>query len=282
MIDRTSYDSIEIPENLDEVVRGAIAEGMARRRRARMTALLKKGGAIAAAFFLCVITALNLSPSFAAAACDIPVVGELCRVFLFSEYHKEDEIKYIDAKIPQIGNTGKTELELRINQEIQKVVHSCLTASEERAKEYYDAFVETGGDPKDFIPVGITIDYETKYISQEYVSFIVSQNETRFSAYSCKLYYNIDLDSGKIITLKDWFGLNYRQTVAESIEATIAGWSEEQRSILWEDLSVIDLISEDTNFYVNQAGQVVVVLEKYEAAYGAAGNLEFIIRPAEA
>lgn len=281
MIDRRAYDNIEIPDNLDEVVRGAIAEGMARRRRNRIVTLFKKTGSIAAVFFLCVVTALNLSPTFAAAACEIPVVGDLCRVFLFWEYHMEDEIKYIDAQIPQIENTGKTELEDRVNLEIQKVMYDCLEASEERAKEYYDAFVETGGDPKDFVPVGITIDYETKYISQECVSFVVSQYETRFDAYNCDLYYNIDLDSGRIITLKDWFGLDYRQIVAKSIEATIADWSEEQRSILWDDLSIIDLISEDTNFYFNQDGQVVVVLEKYEAAYGAAGDLEFTIQPAK-
>lgn len=110
---------------------------------------------------------------------------------------------------------------------------------------------------------------------------IVSQYETRFDAYNCDLYYNIDLDSGGIITLKDWFGPDYRRIVSESIETTIAGWSDEQRGILWEDLSVIDLISEDTNFYFNQDGQIVIVIEKYEAAYGAAGNLEFTIQSTE-
>lgn len=279
MIDRRAYDNIEIPEDLDEVVQGAIAEGMARRRRSKIVNRVQKAGSIAAVFFLCVITALNVSPSFAAAACEIPAVGDLCRVFLFREYHIEDSVKYIDAQVPQIENTGKTELEHQINQEIRKAVRDCLAASEERAKEYYDAFVETGGNPEDFIPVGITINYETKYISQEVVSFVVSQYETRFAAYHDKFYYNIDLDSGKIITLKDWFGPRYRQIAAESMEAAVAGWSEEQRGILWEDLSMIDLISEDTNFYFNQSGQVVVVIEKYKAAYGAAGDLEFTIQP---
>lgn len=109
---------------------------------------------------------------------------------------------YIDSRIPQIENTGNTELEDRVNLEIQKVVRDCQAAGEERAKEYYDAFVETGGDPKDFIPLGITIDYETKYISPECVSFVVSQRETRFAAYNCDLYYNRHLAkircSGKI------------------------------------------------------------------------------------
>ena len=107
MIDRRGYDNIEIPGNLDEVVQGAIAEGMARRRRNRTATLFKRAGSIAAVLFLCAVTALNLSPAFAAAACEIPVVGDWCRVFLFREYHVEDELKYIDSRIPQIENTGK-------------------------------------------------------------------------------------------------------------------------------------------------------------------------------
>ena len=279
MVDKTGYHGIEIPENLDAVVKEAIAEGQAQRRRTRVLHTLRRAGSAAVVFAACIITVINLSPTFAAAACELPVVGGLCRVFLFREYHTEDSIRYVDAEIPQIENTGKTDLEARVNQEIRKVVQAYVTESEARSKEYYDAFVETGGNPEDFIPLGITVSYETKYISQECVSFVVSQHESRFDAYNCDFYYNIDLDSGKNITLRDWFGPQYRQIVAESIESTIEGWSEEQRSILWDDLSIVDLISEDTNFYFNQDGQIVVVIEKYEAAYGAAGNLEFTIVP---
>lgn len=277
MIDKTGYNGIEIPESLDAVVKEAIAEGQAKRHRTRVLHMLRRAGSAAAIFAVCIITAINLSPTFAAAACELPAVGGLCRILLFREYHAEDPIRYVDAEIPQLENTDKPELEARVNQEIRKVVQQYVTESEARSKAYYDAFVETGGDPEDFVPLGITVDYETKYIGQEYVSFVVSQRETRFDAYNFDYYYNIDLESGEKITLRDWFGPQYRQIVAESIEATIAGWSEEQRSILWDDLSIADLISEDTNFYLNQAGQIVVVIEKYQAAYGAAGDLEFTI-----
>ena len=229
MIDKSGYENIEIPGELDQVVQDALAEGLEQRRKNRVRDLSRRLGPMAAVFLLCTVTALNISPTFAAAACDLPVVGGLCQVFLFREYHKEDDIKYIDAKIPQIKNTGKTELEQRINQEIQKAVYDCLAASEARAKDYHDAFIATGGDAEAFVPVGITIDYEVKYISPSHVSFVIAQ------------------------------------------------WSDEQRGILWEHLSIPDLISEDTNFYFDRDGQVVVVIEKYQAAYGAAGSLEFKI-----
>lgn len=128
MIDKSGYENIEIPGELDQVVQDALAEGLEQRRKNRVRDLSRRLGPMAAVFLLCTVTALNISPTFAAAACDLPVVGGLCQVFLFREYHKEDDIKYIDAKIPQIKNTGKTELEQRINQEIQKAVYDCLAA----------------------------------------------------------------------------------------------------------------------------------------------------------
>ncbi len=67
-------------------------------------------------------------------------------------------------KIPRIAHTEQPDLESLVNQEIQRVVQDCIQESEARAKDYYDAFVSTGGDPAEFIPLGITIDYEIKYV----------------------------------------------------------------------------------------------------------------------
>lgn len=277
MMDRKGYEQIQIPGELDGVVREAIAEGLSSRRGYRVMSVFRRAGSMAAVLMLCVVTMMNISPAFASAACELPVVGGLCRVLLFREYHTQDNIKYIDAEIPQIENTGKTELESRVNLEIQKAVSACLQESETRAQEYFEAFVATGGNPEEFTPLGITVDYEVKHISAQYVSFIVRQYETAFSAYNHYFYYNLDLETGRQLTLRDWLGNDYRQIAAESMEETIAGWSQEQRSLLWDDLSVIDLISENTDFYLNENGQAVVVIGRYEAACGSAGQLEFVI-----
>lgn len=277
MMDRKGYEQIQIPDELDGVVREAIAEGLSSRRGHRVMSAFRRAGSMAAVLILCVVTMMNISPAFASAACELPVVGGLCRVLLFREYHTQDNIKYIDAEIPQIENTGKTELEARVNLEIQKAVSACLQESETRAQEYFEAFVATGGNPEEFTPLGITVDYEVKHISAQYVSFIVRQYETAFSAYNHYFYYNLDLETGRQLTLRDWLGNDYRQIAAESMEETIAGWSQEQRSLLWDNLSVIDLISENTDFYLNENGQAVVVIGRYEAACGSAGQLEFVI-----
>lgn len=277
MIDKSKYE-VEIPENLDAVVQGAIDEGLYKRNH---FGVIKKAAWAAVTFLVCMVSLLNISSGFAAAAYDIPIIGNLCRIFTFREYHFEDDIKYIDVKIPQFNNDGKSDIEKRVNLEIQKIIGDYVEESEVRAKEYYEAYVQTGGDPKEFIPIGITIDYEIKHLSSRYVSFVITQYETNFSAYTSYVYYNIDLESGRKLTLKDWLGSDYRQIAADSIENTISGWSREQKELLWDDLSVIDLISENTDFYIDQNRNAVVVFEKYEAARGSAGTLEFTIQAAE-
>lgn len=281
MLDKSQYDNIEIPDELESVVKNAIKESKHLKRNKKARLIVKKLGTVAAAFVICVITFLNASPIFAQAAYEIPVIGDLCRILTFREYHFEDEIKYIDVKIPKIENTGKTDLEQRVNLEIQNIIQERVAENETIAKEYYEAFVETGGKPEEFIPMGIIVDYEIKCINEQYVSFVVSQYQTTFHDYNYTLYYNFDLESGRNFTLKDWYGNNYREIVADSIENTIADWSIEQKEMLWEDISIIDLISENTNFYINQDNQIVVVFEKYEAAVGAAGSLEFPIHATE-
>lgn len=280
MMDKSAYKNIEIPDALDTVVNEAVAEGKRLNRQNNRFHILKEIGAAAAVFAVSFIVLLNISPTVALAAYKMPVLGELCRIVTFREYHFEDAIKYIDAKIPKIENTGKSDLEKRVNLEIQKKINDCIAENEAVAKGYYEAFIETGGKPEDFIPVGITVDYDIKCINENYASFVISQYETAFQAYNHEFYYNLDLESGKHLTLKDWYGNDYKKIVAESIENTIAGWTNEQKEMLWEDIAIIDLISENTDFYINPDNRIVVVFAQYEAAYGAAGTLEFTICPA--
>lgn len=274
MIDHSPYDNIQIPQQLSSVVEDAISCGTGKRRCRPWKAV---AACIPATMAACLVLLLNLSPSFAAGACSLPVVGDVCRIFVFREYHTQDEIKYIDAVIPQIENTGKTQLEQRVNLYIQQLIQNCLDESEARAKEYYDAFVATGGDPADFHPIGITVDYEVKYLTSQYVSLHIYHYETAIAAYQSDYYYTLDLESEKVLTLKDWFGNDYKQIVADSIRNTILTWPPEDQRELWTDINLEDLITEQRSFYLNEAGQAVVVFDKYELACGAAGRPEFVI-----
>jgi hypothetical protein len=277
MVDKSKYENIEIPEELDSIINHAVQEGKTLRRKSITKTVIKKTSTILAILIFSMITLVNVSPVFAKAIYEIPLIGDLCQVLTFRSYHFEDKIKYVDVKIPNIVNTGKTDLEQRVNVEIQNVINQCVKESEEIAKDYYEVFIETGGKAEEFIPVGITVDYEVKCINESIVSFVVTQQQTAFSAYNHTLYYNIDLETNRYLTLKDLFGSDFVETVSTEVENTINGWNDERKNLLWDDLKISDLISENTNFYINEENQVVIVFEKYEAAAGAAGSIEFLI-----
>ena len=275
-INKEEYNNIKIPDILDEVVQDAIDEGLEKKRYGKTHILRCSGMAVAAAFSLFVVV-LNTSPVFARAAANVPVIGDMCQVFTFRDYEYEDEIKYVNVKVPQINNTGNTELEDRINREIAKSINNEVAKSEQMAEDDYNAYILTGGEPSEFMPYNIVIDYEIKCQDEHYVSFVITKDETRATGYYQTYYYNIDLDTGKEITLRDWYGSNYKQIVTESINKQIDDWDDDKKFYLWDDLDMDSLINDDTQFYINENEQIVVFFNKYELGAGAMGTQEFTI-----
>jgi len=141
--------------------------------------------------------------------------------------------------------------------------------------EYYDAFIATGGKKEDFAPTEIIVDYEIKNLNEKYVSFIINKFECQASAFNVFYYYNIDLESGRELTLRDIIGSDYKNIIYRQIEKQIEAMDEDRKFYLFEEVNRIDLINENRPFYINDKGNVVVVFEKYEIGAGAAGKYEF-------
>lgn len=274
-MNKSKYDKLEIPKELSSVVNDAIETGL-KEEKERMK-IYKKAIGIVAVVIMAFVIPLNAIPSYAKAVSQIPIIGEFAKIFTFREYHFEDEIRYIDAKIPKFTYDGKSDLEKRVNQEISKIINEELKNAENHAQEYYEAFIETGGDPKDFTPIGINVDYEIKCITEKQVSFVITKSETLASSYFVNYFYNIDMETGRYMTLKDLLGNNYKKIAVQSIENAISNWDDEQKNLLFEDVNIEDLIDENTNFYIDEQNNIIIVFGKYELAAGAAGRLEFVV-----
>ena len=274
---KSAYDTIETPDLLPKTVDRAIFCAMRKKTRNYIRKCL---GSTIAVFCLIFIVILNISQNFASAVYDLPVLGPLSRVFTFIDYGVEDEHKIINVSIPNLEYTGDSELENRINLEIRTTIFDAVQQAEQRAEEYYNVYISTGGDPSEFIPIEVDVNYEVKYSSDKFLSFVISKWETQASAYTEQYFYNIDLQNGDVITLKDWFGPHYKQIVVDSIQQQIDAMDEEQQFYIFEDVSLESLINSDRHFYIDSDGKtIVVVFDKYEIAAGAIGILEFPIQP---
>lgn len=272
---KSKYDEIEIPQELSSVVYDAIETGL--KSKPKKYNIINRVGLIAAGLIAIFIIPLNLNQAYAETLSQIPIIGDLSKLFTFREYQFEDEIQYVDVKIPQFSNEGKTDLEKRVNEEIVKTINEEVENSKQRAKEYYDAFIETGGKPEEFMKREIEVNYEIKCVSDKYVSFVINKWETWANAYCQQYFYNLDIETGRELTLKDLLGNDYKEIIMKSINNTIANWNEEQKFYLFDEVNIEDLINENTKFYLNDQKQVVIVFGKYEIAAGAAGIIEFPI-----
>ena len=267
------YDDIPVPEQLSGAVERAVTE--AGRCRYRTPGVLSKIGAAVAAVVFTFVLLLNTNPVFASAMTDIPVLGQICRIVTFTEYQREEDFDYISERIHNISDTGNSELEARVNMEIRKLIDYELETARTRAKEYYDAFIATGGKREDYTPMSIYVDYDIKCMTDETVSFVIYKVETLASAYGQVFCYNIDLETGRYLTLKDVFGPDYHNIVWNAVKPQLVT-NDDMSLYYFEEIDVEPLITEDRMFYLTDNGNTAVIkFDKYEIAAGAAGMPEF-------
>ena len=234
----------------------------------------------AACLLIVFTTALNASEVFAQSVYNIPVLGEFARVITWREYRQHDDYRLIDVKVPQLANTGNTALEKRVNNEIQKKIDEIITRTEQEAKELYQLFVDEGRE-NEYHKLEVSVDYEIKRSDQRTASFVLTKFVMFTSANVEQFFYNVDLQTGKDITLQDLLGPKYKEIADKSIQAQIEQRkAEDENNIFFDGTDGIEGftgISEDQNFYINEQGNPVVVFEKYEIAPGYMGIQEFEI-----
>lgn len=271
---RQAYQDTPIPEELERKVENAIRAGRQPRSSRRWA---RQGAAWASGLCACFLLVLNTAPSFAQAMYQVPVLGELCRVFTFRSYQEEENASWVQVVVPQVELKGKDQLEQRVNLEISTAIDREVEASKARGREYYQAYLDTGGDPADYHPILVQVDYEVKSVAQNRLSFVITKTETLASAYTRFYFYNLDLETGKELTLRDLLGPDYAAIAAGRIRQELESWSPEEQAQLFEGVDLESLIQEDRGFYIEEDGTIMVVFEKYEIAVGAAGVLEFPI-----
>lgn len=283
------YDQIPIPEELHFRVRQEIQKSRKQREEKRgagsghrFRRIIRSVEAAAAAVCLLFTTALNTSPAFAKEAGQLPVIGGLAQILTFRSYETEKDNIGVSVEIPSIEMIAK-DTGITVDQINQEILARCNQYADDavlRAEEYRTAFFETGGTQEEWEEhnIKITVNYEIKQQNTDYLSFVVRGSENWTNAYNQSRYYNLDLKTGKTVTLADMLGSNYVQRINESIREQIAERQKAGEVFFAPEEGGFAGISEDAKFYINENNRPVMVFEKYEIAPGSSGEIEFEIR----
>ena len=276
---KKTYDSIEIPQELDYTVNKAIHKKDLYKKN-YVVILTKRATATLATTFALFVVLLNTNESFARAMGDVPIIGSLAEVFTVREYREENDTDLIEAKIPAIKNTGNEDLEDRINYEISSKINEVLEEARARAEEYKEAVLSTGGTMDDYIPTKINVDYKITYQDDKIISFVITKSESSASAYQEQYFYNIDIQNGKELNLRDVVGEDYKKIVDEEVNKQIRERMEKNEENIYftaEEGGFSGIENEYQDFYIDENKKATVVFQKYEIAPGYMGIQNFEI-----
>ena len=272
------YDETEIPEELSGRIQEEIRKADLKRNRILAFRRGLRGSAAAAAAAAVVFTAaLNTSTAFAETAGSLPVIGAVARVLTFRSYEEEGEDLKISVEIPSVEMISEdfSGLEQSVNEEILNLCEQYADEAKLRAEEYRKAFLDTGGTEEEWAAhnIEIRVWYEVKSQTDTHLSLAVMGTENWTTAYSQTRYYNFDLENGRLLTLEDVLGENYKEISDEEIRRQMKE-REQNGAVYFDSFEGID---ENTPFYLNDAGNPVIVFEAYEIAPGSEGQQEFEI-----
>ena len=251
---KQEYIDIQIPEELEFVVRRSIIQGRKNMKKKNNIKKIKiVSGSIAASVAL-LIAGVNTSPVMAQNLSNLPVVGGIIKVLTFREY-KVDENNYnADIKVPEIQGLENEELQNSLNEKYLN-----------EGKELYDQFMEDIEDlEKDGegghlgIDNGYIVKTDTDKILSigRYVVNTVGSSSTTFK------YDTIDKEKQILITLPSLFkDGTYVDIISDNIKSQMKEQMKSDESILYwiegeeEAIDPFEKISSEQSFYINDEGK---------------------------
>ncbi len=278
---RETYENVRIPEELQQKVSQAVESSrMKRERRRRLSRFLLRTAGTAALLAAALTVALNTSEVFAMEARKIPVVGGLVKIMTIRSYERSEREMQVKVEVPGV-DLGETDngLSEEVNEQIEKMTAQYEAEALQRADEYKEAFLATGGTEEEWIEhdIRVRVWYEIKSQTEEILSFAVKGTESWTSAYAQTRYYNLDLKTNTFLTLEDLLGEDYMTIADGQIREQIAERIQTGAVFLSSSEGGFAGIGEDVAFYINERGNPVIVFEKYAIAPGSAGEVEFEI-----
>jgi hypothetical protein len=275
---KKAYESAEIPDELGDRVRAGMAEA-SKGNGISMGKRIGKAVGIAAACAICAgVIGLNTNQAFAEYMGNVPVIGSIAQVLTVRSYDAQDANVHYHINVPAVS--GDSALAKKVNREISDTVNARAEDAKKDIADYKQAFFDTGGTQAEWDEHDLEVyaDYSVKCENDNILSFVVTTSETQSVGFENQYFYNLDMSSGKELTLSDMLGSDYVNVCNKQIAAQIAERGKDpNNSYFPADQGGFTTIADDQNFYINDKGNVVIVFDKYTIAPGSMGVQEFEI-----
>lgn len=300
---KKSYNEPHMTEGQVEKMKEKMQEAKLENRREQKKKVPMRIATVAAAAVAAFVILPNTSANIAYAMEQIPVLGKLVEVVTFRDYEYESDRYLADIEVPQLtAQIIKDEVATLPEEQTQQMN---VEVEEKEVQENLQKTTEEINAEIQKITEQIIAEFEQTTLSQEGYqdvlvnSEVISTTEDYFtlklncykgeaSGYEWNYFYTIDLKTGERLQLKALFqdGTDYITPISENIKTQmreqmaademIYYWLDDEDMKEWN----FEEITDETSFYVNEIGNVVISFNEGDVAPMYMGVVEFEI-PAE-
>lgn len=235
----------------------------------------------AAAFVVVLVVLPNTSPVIAHAMEQIPIIGNFVEVVTFSNYDFEEDRNKADIVVPEIKveeSVADSQVQDKLEQSVSEINEEIQRITGELVEEF-EAQLEEEEGYQDVI-----VKSEILTTISDYFTLKPFCYQGAGSGNQWNYYYTIDLSTGERLQLKDIFveGADYITPISYNIKQQMQEQMlADDKVYYWlnDDIEEWNFkaITEETSFYMNDKGNVVIAFDEGEVAPRYMGAVEFEI-----
>ena len=288
---KEEYENMIIPEAGRERLQAGIDRARMEKKRAEHARRRSAWTTVAAAAVV-MIALPNTNMQIAHAMENIPLLGGFFRLVTVRQYNYSDENHDAEVELAQItygedagegasvgeAAVGAVAPEGTAAGSVEAVNQDMEATVEELIRQFEDTLSEEGYH-------GLHVSQEVVTDNAQYYTVKLSVLETEASGYEHNQFYTIDKQTGNVVALADLFaeGSDYISVISENIKTQMREQMVADEGVIYflddEDMPEFNFqsITEQTNFYFNESGELVIAFDEYEVAPGYMGAPEFVI-----
>lgn len=268
--------------HMKEMIEKAKKENQKNRKKR----ILKWGTAAAAAVAVTMAVLPNTSSDIAYAMSRIPVLSKWVEVVTLQDYEYDDGRQTADISVPEIVPQIPTEQEEETGSDIQvtlkktseEINAEIKAVSAKLIEEFKEGLKNREGYQT------MQVKSEVAATTEEYFTLKLICYQAAGSGYEEHHFYTIDLKTGERLQLKDIFteGSDYIAVVSETIKEQMRQQMAADENVIYNlDTDIpewnFNAITEETSFYLNENGELVICFNEGEVAPMYMGCVEFVI-----
>ncbi|MHA6261015.1 DUF3298 domain-containing protein [Sporosarcina sp. CAU 1771] len=267
---KKEYDKIDIPPELEDVVRNSIRQANAEQKKRPVLKQWSIGIAAATALF---IGSINVSPAMAQSMVNVPLLGTIVEVFTVQKLTLDQETYQADIDTPAISGLESDELQASLNEKYIDEDKTDFSHFEEEIEE-----MKKAGEGH----LGVDTGYEVMTDTDRILAIARYKVNTIGSASTTMKYDTIDKQESILITLPSLFKDDqYIDVISSYIRGEMKRRmaTDKDASYFLEDQFTVNFekIKPYQNFYITSDHKLVISFDKYEVAPGYMGVITFEI-----